>query len=87
MNALRELSEVIGRHTGPGQHARWRSDALGLMFATATRPSEPVHQVYEPVFAVVVQGEKELVLADEVFNCGKGSFVVVSVDLPIAFRV
>jgi len=43
--------------------------------------------VYEPVFALVVQGEKQLVLGDKVFACGEGTFIVVSVDLPITFQI
>lgn len=43
--------------------------------------------VYEPVFALVVQGEKQIVLGDHAFTCRPGTFMVVSVDLPISFRV
>ncbi|MEO5730242.1 MAG: AraC family transcriptional regulator, partial [Byssovorax sp.] len=45
------------------------------------------HLVYEPVFALVVQGEKQLVLGDKLFTCGVGTFLVVSVDLPITFQI
>jgi AraC-like DNA-binding protein len=85
MPALRELSRLIARRTGP--HGTWENTALGLRFGTSSHVPEPSHRVYAPVFALVVQGEKQLVLGDEVFTCGKGTFIVVSVDLPLTFRI
>lgn len=85
MEPLRELSQLMARHVGPD--GSWRSESLGLKFGTASQVSEPTHHVYEPAFALVVQGAKEVVLADQVFTCGKGSFLIVSVDLPLSFRV
>ncbi|CAN5675860.1 AraC family transcriptional regulator [soil metagenome] len=85
MEPLRELSKSITRHAMA--RAAWRSESLGLRFATARHVEDPNHRVYEPVFALVVQGEKQLVLGDQVFTCGKGTFIVVSVDLPITFRI
>jgi AraC-like DNA-binding protein len=87
MEPLRELSRLIVRHAPSDPGKRWKNEPLGLMFGTASHIAEPTHQVYEPVFALVVQGEKQIVLGDQVFTCGKGSFLVVSVDLPITFRV
>jgi len=83
---MRELGTLIARHV-PAAEGRWKNDALGLMFAKASVIREPTQQVYEPVFALVVQGEKQLLLGDQLFTCGRGSFVVVSVDLPITFQI
>jgi AraC-like DNA-binding protein len=87
MEPLRELSKLIARHAALAPGGKWRDDRLGLMCSTASYVAEPVHQVYEPVFALVVQGEKQLVLGDKLFRCGKGTFIVVSVDLPITFQI
>jgi AraC-like DNA-binding protein len=87
MEPLRELSQLIARHAAATSHGMWKNDPLGLMFATASYIPEPSHRVYEPVFALVVQGEKQLVLGDKLFTCGKGTFVVVSVDLPVTFQI
>ena len=86
MEALRELSTLIARHVSASE-GRWRNDALGLMCAQASFIQEPTPQVYQPVFALVVQGEKQLLLGDKLFRCGRGSFIVVSVDLPITFQI
>ena len=88
MEPLRELGSLITRHAPlASAHGSWKDERLGLMVGTASRVSAPAHQVYEPVFALVVQGEKRLVLGDQIFTCGTGTFLVVSVDLPITFRV
>jgi AraC-like DNA-binding protein len=81
----------MARHVAPTPRERgcaaWSSDALGLRFSTATSTSEPTQRVYEPVFALVVQGEKQLHLGNKLFTCHGGSFVVVSVDLPLTFKI
>ena len=87
MEPLRELSRLIARHAAPVTRGARMNDPLGLMFATAARIPEPSRHVYPPVFALVVQGEKQLVLGDSVFTCGKGTFLVVSVDLPLTFQI
>jgi AraC-like DNA-binding protein len=87
MEPLHELSKLIARHAAPAPRGMWKSDPLGLMFSTASYVGEPTRHVYEPVFALVVQGEKQLVLGDKIFTCGEGTFLVVSVDLPITFQI
>lgn len=87
MEPLRELSKSIARHAASALRGRWENQRLGLMLATEASVSEPTQRVYEPVFALVVQGEKHLVLGEKVFACGKGTFIVVSVDLPITFQI
>ncbi len=87
MEPLRELGRLMARHAPPTPRGGWRNEALGLRFGTQSVPQDPTPRVYDPVFALVVQGEKRLVLGDKTFTCGKGTFIVVSVDLPITFRV
>jgi AraC-like DNA-binding protein len=87
MEPLRELCKSIGRHVAPGPRGSWNNDALGLKFASVSGNPEPTHRIYEPAFALVVQGAKQLVLGDDVFTCGKGTFLVVSVDLPVTCHI
>src|SRR3954469_3784934 len=87
MEPLTELSQLIARRAPPDPIGRWRNDALGLMLVSAERNQQATKQLYEPVFALVVQGEKQLVLGNNIFTCGKGTFIVVSVDLPITFQI
>ena len=87
METLCELSRSIARYAGSAPSGTWQHGPLGLRFGTASRPGEPTHRVYEPVVALVVQGEKQIVLGDRTFTCGTGAFLVVSVDLPISFQI
>jgi len=86
MDALHELKRLMARQL-PAGGGRWRNDALGLMLVSAERNQQATKQLYEPVFALVVQGEKQLVLGNNIFTCGEGTFAVVSVDLPITFQI
>jgi AraC-like DNA-binding protein len=87
MEALRELRDLTVRHAGPGPVASSQNDLLGLRFVVARRTPEPMHHVYEPVFSLVVQGEKRAVLGRKLFTCRAGHFLVASVDLPITIRI
>jgi AraC-like DNA-binding protein len=87
MEPLRELTRMIARLASPAPHGVWSDESLGLKFAVASSIPEPTRSVYQPVFALVIQGEKRVVLGDKVFTCGKGTFLVVSVDLPLTFQI
>jgi AraC-like DNA-binding protein len=87
MQPLRQLRDLTIRHAGEGRIATSRNDLLGLQFTAIRYMPEPTHRVYEPVFAVLLQGEKKLVLGDKVFTCGVGKFLCVSVDLPVSMRI
>jgi AraC-like DNA-binding protein len=83
MEPLHALQPLVLRHAGAGTKS---PNPLGLLFHAARSMSEPIHRVYEPVFALVVQGEKRSVVGNQHFTCGKGQFVVVTVDLPVAIQ-
>lgn len=87
MTPLGELCNLVLRHAGPGDLSRSQNDELGLRFAVARHVSEPTSYVYQPIFCLVAQGEKRIVLGDKVFTCGSGQSLVVSIDLPITVHV
>jgi AraC-like DNA-binding protein len=87
MEPLAELRSIIVRHAGDGAIVRSRHEPLGLAFNVARYTPEPSHHVYEPVFSLVVQGEKKAVLGHQLFTCSMGHFLVASVDLPITIHI
>jgi AraC-like DNA-binding protein len=87
MEPLRELRDLTLRHAGPAPFATAESDALGVRFIVARYDPEPSHHVYEPVFSLVVQGEKRAVLGGKLFTCREGHFLVASVDLPLTISI
>ena len=81
---LAELQFLIARHARPGAPA---TALAGLRATISTVPTEVTHHVSEPGMGIVVQGAKQTVVGDRVFEYGEGDFVVTSVDLPIASRI
>jgi AraC-like DNA-binding protein len=84
MDLLAELRMLIVRHAVPGTVV---TAVPGLKVAASSMPTQVVHHVSEPAFAVIAQGAKRTVLGDKVIEYGIGQYVVVSVDLPISSHV
>jgi AraC-like DNA-binding protein len=75
-----------------GRWASMRACPPALYFANCSpsslaTPTQAAHQVSEPGVAIVVQGAKQTVVGDQVFEYGEGDFIVNSVDLPISSHV
>jgi hypothetical protein len=82
---IRELADLIERNTGTdGEH----STAIPRLFLhRSSRSSEPVHVVYNPVVCLVAQGRKQGISGDRIYLYGALSYLVVSVDVPVAGQV
>lgn len=80
-----ELAGLIQRYTGhDGVH---QTDVPAMFFINESNVTEPVYSVYKPSFCVIVQGEKEILLAQERFRYGPADYIVASVDLPVSGKV
>lgn len=55
--------------------------------ARSSKPTEPVHSIYEPSFCVVAQGRKQALLGEQVFRYDPGHYLIYSIDLPLTFRI
>ncbi len=87
MDALRDLASAVERHAGPAPFGAWFHEGLGLRIGATHVAPEPSQPAQHPVFALVVQGEKRVALADEVITCGEGSCVVTTGMQPLSFRI
>ncbi|MFC0561476.1 AraC family transcriptional regulator [Halalkalibacter alkalisediminis] len=58
-----------------------------LFFINESNVTEPLHGVYKPSFCVIVQGEKEVFLAQQRYTYGPGDYLVASVNLPVTGQV
>ena len=83
-SSLSELQSLIVRHARPGAP---ESGLPGVRVLVSTMPTRTTHGVSEPGLGIVVQGAKQTMVGDRVFEYGEGDFVVTSVDLPISSRV
>ena len=84
MQQLTELRALIARHAASGKA---RTLITGLTLKAISKPTEPIHSIDEPVFAVIAQGAKRTVLADRVFEYRAGHFLVASVELPVTSHI
>ena len=87
MELLPELCSLITRHAGRGRIATARTSIPGLKVVASSVTTEPINHVYEPLFGLVVQGAKRILLGDRMLDYGAGQYLVVSVDLPITSHI
>jgi AraC-like DNA-binding protein len=61
--------------------------SASLRLARSSKPTEPIHSLYQPAFCVVAQGRKQALLGEEVFRYDPGQYLIYTVDLPLTFQV
>jgi len=74
IHTLRELTPNQGEND-----ARYE----GLMLIRADAPTERKAIIYQPVFYIVIQGQKQSFLGNEVFQHDPGRFLALTVPLPM----
>ena len=80
-----ELAKIIERHTSQdGAHA---TAIPSLFFSRYSNVTGPNYGVYNPSLCIVVQGEKEVWLAQERFRYSPADYLIASVDLPVVAQV
>jgi AraC-like DNA-binding protein len=84
-NQQQELAKLIKRHSE--QNSLHETAISSLFFYNESNTTEPRYRVFKPSFCVIVQGEKEYMLAQERFRYSPGDYFVASVDLPITGQV
>jgi AraC-like DNA-binding protein len=84
MDQIAEIASLIASRIGPDEVAK---PFPGLRLVAASTPTSPINSLYEPAFALVVQGAKRTVLSDRVFDYAAGQYLVVSVELPVVGHV
>ncbi|NJL89365.1 MAG: AraC family transcriptional regulator [Coleofasciculaceae cyanobacterium SM2_1_6] len=79
-----ELAILISRHTdgkGDGFH---QTAIAQLEFQRESSVATVLRGVYDPTFALLIQGKKELLLNKEIYQYSAAQYLVVSVDLPLS---
>lgn len=75
---LDEIRRLIATHA--------RSDlgtSIGGLLLSRVETVEPDYSLTEPLFVVMAQGGKRLLLGDEVFEYRAGDYLLVTADLPV----
>jgi len=80
-----ELRDLIARLTGPdGVH---QTAIRSLYLIRYSESKSPDFGVIYPGLCIVAQGQKELLLEEEVFSNSPGQYVVSSAEIPLSSRV
>jgi AraC-like DNA-binding protein len=58
-----------------------------VLLIRSSRPSEPIHSVYEPSVCFIAQGRKQAMIGDRLLVYDKAQYLVVSVDVPIIGQI
>ena len=80
-----ELAALIERHTGhDGIHA---TAIPSLFFNRQSLVTGPSYSILKPALCIVVQGEKDIWLAQERFRYTPADYLVASLDVPVSGQV
>lgn len=85
MPQLDELSAIIAQNTSDDGVVETSIPRLSLI--RFSRQTEPCQTLQHPALCIVVQGSKQVMLADEIYVYGPAKHLVVSVDLPVTGQI
>ncbi|MEH2250361.1 AraC family transcriptional regulator [Nostoc sp.] len=80
-----ELATLVRRHTEGSSVHQTAIEPLSFTHSDAVSPA--LHSINEPALAIVVQGQKEVLLGEETYQCSVMQYFIVSVDLPMSGSV
>ncbi|WP_028391108.1 AraC family transcriptional regulator [Bacillus cihuensis] len=80
-----ELTQLIESYTG--KDGSYATTIPSLSFSRFSDITGPNYGVYKPSLCIIVQGRKEVLLAQESYVYGPANYLVASVNLPIAGQV
>lgn len=82
---MKELLQIVSEiGAKEGMHDTLIAD---LKIIKTSRPNERIHSVYKPSLCVILQGEKDVSLADKTLTYAPGEYIVATVDLPVTGEV
>src|SRR5262245_28572383 len=84
-NQQSELARLIERNIGAD--GMYPTAISRLFLIRRSQPTDPCPTVYDPALCIVVQGRKQVMLADEIYIYGPEQFLIVSIDLPMMGQV
>jgi len=72
------FAEVEGEH---------ESIISGLSFHSRISPTESTHCIYNLGLGLVLQGQKDIIIGDKVYQCRQGHSMLTTIDLPVTSHV
>ena len=84
MDALTEARDLIRRHCEPG---RWQTAVPRMTLIRSDLTTSAIPTTYAPVFCIIVQGRKRVILGERLLEYDAAKYLVVSVDLPVTGQI
>ncbi|WP_319419591.1 AraC family transcriptional regulator [Pleurocapsa sp. FMAR1] len=82
ISKCKEIAQLISRRTDSKGNGIHGTAIAPLEFTRQSDTFTSMHNVSEPILAIVVQGQKEALLGEETYRYGVAQYLVISVDLP-----
>lgn len=80
-----ELASLIERHCAVDRSRE--TNIPSLLFYHHSSVSDPVYRVYKPSLCLIVQGTKQMLLAQRRYEYGPTDYMVVSANLPVIGQI
>ncbi|MBL1178122.1 AraC family transcriptional regulator N-terminal domain-containing protein [Pantanalinema sp. GBBB05] len=84
IHACQELAALVAHYTDTRGNGAHQTTISQLEFMRESSVSTAIHDVFEPVLAIVIQGKKEALLGEETYQYAAAQYLVISVDLPLS---
>ncbi|MGQ1397684.1 AraC family transcriptional regulator N-terminal domain-containing protein [Acinetobacter baumannii] len=78
IQSVLHFAEIEGDHV---------SSISGLSFHSRMSPTESTHCIYNLGVGLILQGQKEIVIGDKVYQCFEGQSMLTTIDLPATSHV
>src|SRR5690606_20267139 len=82
---LDELATIVAQNTSGDGIVDTSIPRLSLIRFSGT--TQPLQTLQHPALCIIVQGSKQVMLADEIYVYGPARHLVVSVDLPVSSQI
>jgi AraC-like DNA-binding protein len=79
-----ELATLVTRHTDGKGNGFHQTGIERLEFQRESAAPVCLHGVSTPIFAILLQGKKQVLLGEETYSYGASQYLVVSIDLPMS---
>lgn len=83
ITACQELAALVTQQTNGKETGVHKTAIPQLEFMYETQTDKGIYTVAKPMLAIMVQGKKEVLLAEETFQYSMAQYLIVSVDLPL----
>ena len=84
-NRMAELIALVKKNTW--KDGRNMTGIPSMELYRQSKPNAPQLQIYDPYFIFIVQGRKQIVLENNIYECNAGHFLTTLAPMPVKCKV